>query len=158
MRERLPYMIGFIVCKFANRFRKLMTLFANFAVGTTSFELRICKIVTFFWSFSRWTSSECVRFFAFFRRKCSIFPQNFLGGLRPPNPPNVANFHLRIHAEFSKPRDTFQNAENEGSFFMSKPRNGPNRGMFITVFSFSLFMMHQKHTSKTCVANGIWPW
>ena len=47
---------------------------------------------------------------------------------------NVANFHLRIHAEFSKPRDTFQNAENEGSFFDSKPRNGPNRGMFISVY------------------------
>ena len=46
---------------------------------------------------------------------------------------NVANFHLRIHAEFSKPRDTFQNEENEGSIFDSKTRNGPNRGMFITV-------------------------
>ena len=69
----------------------------------------------------------------FFQGKILHFWQNFLGELRPPNPPNVANFHLRIHAEFPKPRDTFQNAENEGSFFMSKPRNGPNRGMFITV-------------------------
>ena len=70
------------------------------------------------------------------------FWQNFLGGLRPPNPPNVANFHLRIHTEFSKPRDTFQNAENEGSFFMSKPRNGPNRGMFISVCLTKVFHVH----------------
>ena len=93
-------------CKFANRFRKLMTLFANFAVGTTSFELRICKIVTFFWSFSRWTSSECVTFFAFFRRKCSIFPQNFLEGLRPLNPPiSLKFFPMKVigtHNIFSK--------------------------------------------------------
>ena len=65
----------------------------------------------------------------FSKEKYSIFGKIFSGG----SAPNVANFHLRIHAEFSKPRDTFQNAENEGSFFMSKPRNGPNRGMFITV-------------------------
>ena len=49
-------------------------------------------------------------------------------------------FHLRIHAEFSKPRDTFQNEENEGCIFDSKTRNGPNRGMFITVMFFSCFI------------------
>ena len=42
------FLVIHIACKFANRFRKLLVLFANFAVGTTRFELRICKIVTFF--------------------------------------------------------------------------------------------------------------
>ena len=63
-------------------------------------------------------------------------------------------FHLRIHAEFSKPRDTFQNEENEGSIFDSKTRNGPNRGMFITVFKiifeilFLIFIFWTQPTKK----------
>ena len=70
-------------------------------------------------------------FFLFFQKTCSIFRKIFSEGS------GVFQISVSsIHSDFSKTRDTFQNAENEGSFFMSKPRNGPNRGMFISVAKF----------------------
>ena len=133
-----------------------ISFFAYFTSGMTSFGVKWVKLSSLFLDdshrntiffprenvsfcvlsklFSRWISSECATFFAFSWKKnvkfvCKIFSADFAHWTSQ----IVAIFNLRDVCKIFQTERSFQTAENEGSFLMSKPRNGPNRGRFISV-------------------------
>ena len=72
-------------------------------------------------------------FLPFFQENDDFFRKIFSGGKAPRTPQNVDNRNFSNVHKIFQTEGSFQTAENEGSFLVSKPRNGPNRGRFITV-------------------------
>ena len=132
-----------------------ISVFAYFTSGMTSFGVKWVKLSRLFLDdshrntifFPRVNVSFCAlskvfpdeshrnaqHFLPFLERKMLNLFAKFSKGASPTEPQIVAIFNLRDVCKIFQTERSFQTAENEGSFLMSKPRNGPNRGRFISV-------------------------
>ena len=120
-----------------SRMSKFVTLFSKL-IWWISLEQNFFVQEKF--SFCEWRKLFCdethrktQHFCSFFSKKNVIFLPKFSREASLPEPPICWYVHFHPASIIFQTEGSFQTAENEGSFFMSKPSNGPNREMFISV-------------------------